>query len=389
MRWWPRPTTPNEEQSEERDITRLRRALAGAEEAARRHEAASHRAQEAESRAVAEVAAERAGRRKAERGLAKAKAEIASVSEQRADAVRRSTTPRRPWPWPAGTCGSPERRCGKRNRSLRRDMCSPSPTRRPLHCERRTAPPSRWCPICPGRRATWSIRRPSAGGWLKRRPPRRPCRPPSPTQRPSSGRLRPRRACRRSNRLTTIPPCRPLVGFRRPRRCDRGAARRGCPRCPRRRPRGGRSPHAAARRGGAGRRLQRGPMAAWPDLAPEEERIRLLAMLDGLQSRTGAERDRGVRRPTQASGVTGRGGRSVRVRSPPRASTADDVVLEHDRRLPGRPAGDRGVRATAGGRGWAGPGANVVSSAPVPGRRPALRSWFSTQSLGRAVRRDR
>ena len=309
------------EQSEERDITRLRRALAGAEEAARRHEAASHRAQEAEARAVAEVAAERAGRRKAERGLAKAKAEIASVSEQRADAVRSldDTEAALAMARRDLRVARTALREAEQELAARHVLAVPDSSTAPLRAADRTAievvpdlpgsPSDVVDPTALGRRVAEAAAAASAlSAALADAAAELGAAPPS-------ARLSAVQPA--DDDPPTLPPARPLPSPS-PLRSRRRPARL---------PPGVRDdvPEAAAH-------LMRLPGAAvlvdgynvartaWSDLAPEEERIRLLAMLDEVQSRTGADVIVVFDGLEQASGVTGRAGVRCGSGSPPRAS---------------------------------------------------------------------
>jgi predicted RNA-binding protein with PIN domain len=350
------------EQSEERDNTRLRRALAGAEDAARRHEAASHRAREAEARAVGEVAAERAGRRKAERGLADAKAEIASVSEQRADALRSldDTEAALAMARRDLRVARTALREAEQELAARHVLAIPDSSTAPLRSADRTSieavpdlpgsPNDVVDPAALGRRVAEAAAAASAlSAALAEAAAELGAAPPS-------ARLS---AVGPADDDPTLPAARPLPSPS-PLRSRRRPARL---------PPGVRDDVAEA-----AAHLMRLPGAAvlvdgynvartaWSDLAPEEERNRLLAMLDEVQSRTGADVIVVFDGLEKASGVTGGGGRSVRVRFTAEGVTADEVVLGMIDDFPvDRPvivvSSDREV--AEGGRAR---GANVVSS---------------------------
>jgi predicted RNA-binding protein with PIN domain len=101
---------------------------------------------------------------------------------------------------------------------------------------------------------------------------------------------------------------------------------------------------------------------AWPALTPEEERIRLIAALEELHARTGADITV-VFDGVQAGGpIAGQASRTVRVRFTAEGVSADDVVRNLVGEFPPhRPvvvvSSDREVAEGAGAR-----GANAVSS---------------------------
>lgn len=76
----------------ERDVARLRRALTGAEDAARRHEATAERAQDAGRRLRTELSEARTSRREADRAAAAARAEAERSKGERDAALRRAQT---------------------------------------------------------------------------------------------------------------------------------------------------------------------------------------------------------------------------------------------------------------------------------------------------------
>ncbi len=73
----------------EREVSRLRRALTGAEETARRHAADAARAQQAERRLRAELGERRTGRRETAQAVAAAQAEARQADEERGQALAR------------------------------------------------------------------------------------------------------------------------------------------------------------------------------------------------------------------------------------------------------------------------------------------------------------
>jgi len=77
---------------DERDVARLRRALTGAEDAARRHEATAKRAQDADRRLRTELGEARTSRREADRAAAAARREAERSKGERDAALRRAQT---------------------------------------------------------------------------------------------------------------------------------------------------------------------------------------------------------------------------------------------------------------------------------------------------------
>jgi len=101
---------------------------------------------------------------------------------------------------------------------------------------------------------------------------------------------------------------------------------------------------------------------AWPSLTPEEERLRLISVLEELHARTGAEVTVVFDGIQEGAAMSGHASRTVRVRFTAEGVSADDVVRDMVDRFPlQRPvvvvSSDREVADGARAR-----GANSVSS---------------------------
>ncbi len=322
--------------SEEHEIAQLRKALASTEEAARRQESAAERANDASLRARAELAEERTMRREAERALASAEVTAERAGEDRTVAL--------------GTVETQQSEVEQVRAELRVVRAALHEAEAELRSARPSAAPSvpveelsRRIAEAASTASELSQSLAEVADELTEAAPSAPS-PPSPEM--SSPRIRGRRSRR-------PPPVRSGQRSRRPAPMPPGVWDD--------------SPEAAAHlmrlRGVVvlvdGYNVAR---TAWIGLTPEEERSRLIAALEELHARTGAEVTVVFDGVQEGAPMSGPVSRTVRVRFTAAGVSADDDVRDLVERFPlQRPvvvvSSDREVAEGARAR-----GANAVSS---------------------------